>query len=176
MKVAVISWKLFILIGCCLAALANGSDGIRGKDKTFWYKRNHELLKERIAYFGESASSLAKVKNVILVIGDGMGITTLAASRVFKRQKLKQPNANLLFDRFPASAFVQTDTANTQIAESAAAATALFCGVKTNFESLGVDATAEDICSGSSEAHTSSLMAWAQQQKVKTGSVESLTP
>jgi alkaline phosphatase len=115
--------------------------------------------------------NLVRVKNVILFVGDGMGLTTVTASRVYKRQKLGKPEAKLVFDEFPASALIQTDTANSQISESAAAATALFCGVKTNFENLGVDATAgKDACINI-ESHTTSIMSWAQQQNLKTGSV-----
>lgn len=98
-----------------------------------------------------------------------MGLTTVTASRVYKRQKSKIPEATLVFDEFPASALIHTDTANSQISESAAAATALFCGVKTNFENLGVDATAEKNACNNVETHTPSIISWAQNQNLKTG-------
>ena len=169
MKSAVIYFELFLLtllFVCCLSV-----PSVNVKSKIFWYNENYELIKHRISYFNLNPESLARVKNVILFVGDGMGLTTVTASRVYKREKFRDPNAKLVFDEFPASALIQTDTANSQISESAAAATALFCGVKTNFENLGVDASAgKDLCSNS-DSHTQSIISWAQKQKLKTGSV-----
>lgn len=140
-------------------------------DKAYWYNRNNEVIKQRLFNFNLKAENLVRVKNVILFVGDGMGLTTVTASRVFKRQILKSPEARLVFDEFPASAFIQTDTENSQISESAAAATALFCGVKTNFESLGVDASGGKNACSNIESHTPSIISWAQEQNFKTGSV-----
>ncbi|CRL07741.1 CLUMA_CG020695, isoform A [Clunio marinus] len=112
-----------------------------------------------------------RVKNVILFVGDGMGLTTVTASRVHKKQKLDNFEALLSFDEFPASAMIRTDTANTQISESAAAATALFCGVKTNFENLGVDITADHEICNNIDSDTPSIISWAQNENLKTGFV-----
>lgn len=116
---------------------------------------------------------LPKVKNVVLFVGDGMGSTTLTATRVFKNQRLNAANLlehRLVFDDFPASAFVRTDTLNSLIPESAAAATALFCGVKTNTEFVGLDATADPLLTCNNKlAETSSIIEWAQRKNLKTG-------
>lgn len=168
MKIAVIYVELFLLtleLICCLSAPPNV------KDKSFWFNHNQALVKRRISSFNLNPENLVRVKNAILFVGDGMGLTTVTASRVHKRQKLRDPDEKLVFDEFPASAFIQTDTANTQISESAAAATALFCGVKTNFENLGVDVSAgKNVCSNI-KSHTQSIMSWAQKQNLKTGLV-----
>ena len=169
MKISVIYFELFLLsiiFVCCLCAPTENV-----KDKLYWYNRNYELINRRISYFNLKPESLVRVKNVILFVGDGMGLTTVTASRVYKKQKLKNYEAKLVFDEFPASALIQTDTANSQISESAAAATALFCGVKTNFESLGVDSSAGKHACNNIESHTPSIVTWAQQQNLKTGSV-----
>lgn len=170
MKIAVISFELFLLtfsFVCCSSA-----PSVIEKNKVFWYNHNHELIKKRLSYFNLKPESLVRVKNVILFVGDGMGLTTVTASRVYKKQKSSNPEAKLVFDDFPASALIHTDTANSQISESAAAATALFCGVKTDFESLGVDVTAgKDACNNIG-SHTKSIVSWAQQKNLKTGLVE----
>lgn len=116
--------------------------------------------------------SLPRVKNVVVFIGDGLDIATITASRTLKRQLENNPNAHLMFDDFPATAFMQTDIINSQIPESAATATALFCGVKTSFDSIGVDTTAigRDACRNI-ESHTPSIIAWAQEKNLKTGLV-----
>lgn len=170
MKIAAICFELFLLtftFVCCLSTPPNN-----GKNKLHWYKQNAEMIKRRMSYFNLKPESLARVKNVILFVGDGMGLTTVTSSRVYKRQKLGNHEGKLVFDEFPASALIQTDATNSQISESAAAATALFCGVKTNFENLGVDASVpgKDACNNI-ESHTPSIMSWAQEQSIKTGSV-----
>lgn len=168
MKIAVIYFQILLLTFtfiCCLSA-PTPSDV---KNKFYWYNRNYELIKQKISFFGLKPENLNRVKNVILFVGDGMGLTTVTASRVYKQQKTKNEEAKLAFDDFPASAFIRTDTENSQISESAAAATALFCGVKTNFENLGVDASAgKDACTNI-ESHTSSIISWAQNKNLKTG-------
>lgn len=168
MKIAVIYFELFLLtltFVCCRSA-----SSVNGKDKIYWYNRNYELIKQRLSFFNLKPESLVRVKNVILFVGDGMGLTTVTAARVYKRQKLRNTESKLVFDEFPASALIQTDTANSQIPESAAAATALFCGVKTSLENLGVDETAgKDACSNV-DSHTQSIISWAQKQNLKTGS------
>lgn len=172
MKIAVI-FELFLLtftFVCCLSAPA--PTVADEKNKFYWYNQNYELIKQKISFFNFEPENLIRVKNVILFVGDGMGLTTVTASRVYKKQKSRNPDqTKLVFDEFPASAFIKTDTANSQISESAAAATALFCGVKTNFESLGVDATAgKDVCSNI-DSHTPSIISWAQNANLKTGLV-----
>jgi alkaline phosphatase len=170
MKIAVIYFELFLLaflFVCCSSAPSSNV-----KNKLYWYSRNYDLIKHRISSFNLKPENLIRVKNVILFVGDGMGLTTVTATRVLKQQKLENPEAKLVFDEFPASALIQTDTANSQISESAAAATALFCGVKTNFESLGVDITAnnKNTCK-SLDSYSSSIISWAQEKNLKTGLV-----
>lgn len=171
MKIAVIYFEILCLtftFTCCLSAPSTASDV---KNKFYWYNRNEEIIKQKISSFNLKPENLPRVKNVILFIGDGMGLTTVTATRTYKQQKTKNEDAKLAFDDFPATAFVKTDTANSQISESAAAATALFCGVKTNFENLGVDASAgKDACKNI-KSHTPSIISWAQSKNLKTGLV-----
>lgn len=168
MKIAVIYRELFLLllIACC----RNNPRAANVYDKSYWYDKNQNLIHNRMRNI--HVDYLPRVKNVIIFIGDGMGLTTITASRTLKRQITKNPNAKLIIDEFPATAMLQTDIANSQIPESAASSTALFCGVKTNFESLGVDVTAmgRDTCSNE-KSHTPSIIAWAQAKNLKTGLV-----
>lgn len=64
------------------------------------------------------------------------------------------------------SAFVvfQTYNMDAQIGESSACATALMCGVKTNFETVGLDARGRfENCFSSFSSRVSSLIDWAQE-------------
>lgn len=167
-RVLTILWMTFT---CCFTAPTASKDATTSeKSKQFWYERNSRLINEKLLRLNLKPESLPKVKNVILFIGDGMGSTTLTASRVFKSQKLKSDSEQkLIFDDFPSSAFVRTDSLNSQIPDSASAATALFCGVKTNFEYVGFDASADPHLCANIEAETQSIISWAQQKSLKTG-------
>jgi alkaline phosphatase len=69
-----------------------------------------------------------KVKNVILMIGDGMGLGPVSAARI----RAVGPGGRLHMDRMPVTGFVTTYSANGLITDSAAGATALASGFKTN--------------------------------------------
>jgi hypothetical protein len=54
---------------------------------------------------------------------------------------------------------------NAQVGESSACATALLCGVKANYETVGLDSSARfEDCYTSTDAHVPSLIKWAQDQ------------
>lgn len=168
MKIAVINrCMLFLLLS--LTVVQSYSAPTSAHNKIYWYEKNHKLLLNRMRNL--QPEQLPRVKNVVIFIGDGMGMTTITAARMLKRQITKNPNAQLSFDKFPATALLETDIANSQIPESAATATALFCGVKTNFENLGVDASAGKNACENIESHTPSIMSWAQDKNLKTGLV-----
>ncbi|MEY4760475.1 MAG: hypothetical protein RLZZ200_331 [Pseudomonadota bacterium] len=79
-------------------------------------------------------------KNVILFVGDGMGITTLTAARILEGQMkggLGEEN-RLSFEEFPQTALVKTFTANQQTPDSAPTATAMVTGWKANDAALSV--------------------------------------
>ena len=81
-----------------------------------------------------------KAKNVILFIGDGMGISTVTAARIYDGQSRGEPGEeNLLsFETFPNVALVKTYETNQQVADSAGTATAMNSGVKTRAGAIGV--------------------------------------
>jgi alkaline phosphatase len=69
-------------------------------------------------------------KNIILFIGDGMGLSQVAAGKIAK--------GRLEMERCPVTGLVTTWPADSLVTDSAAAATALSTGVKTSNGSLGV--------------------------------------
>lgn len=70
-------------------------------------------------------------KNIILLIGDGMGLPQVYAAMSASRD-------NLNMTRMPNTAIVKTLSADNYITDSAAAGTALACGVKTNNGMVGM--------------------------------------
>jgi len=83
-----------------------------------------------------------KARNVILFVGDGMGVSTLTAARILDgQQRGMQGEENLLgFERFPYTALVKTYNVDAQVPDSAGTMTAMLSGVKTDAGVLGVDA------------------------------------
>jgi len=71
------------------------------------------------------------VKNVILLIGDGMGINQVLLSSYLEGRVLNMMKA-------PFTGFVLTYSANSNVTDSAAAGTALACGFKTNNGMIGI--------------------------------------
>lgn len=86
----------------------------------------------------------ASARNVILFVGDGMGVSTLTAARILKGQidGGSGEEYELSFEKFPYSAFSKTYSANQQTSDSAPTATAMVTGVKTNDGIVGLDADA----------------------------------
>lgn len=85
-----------------------------------------------------------KAKNVILFVGDGMGISTLTAARILKGQQEGNSGEEgyLSFETFPFSAQVKTYNVDAQTPDSAGTMTAMISGLKTDVGVIGVD---EDI-------------------------------
>lgn len=83
-----------------------------------------------------------KAKNIILFIGDGMGVSTLTATRILEGQ-LKNGSSGeenrLSFEEFPYSALSKTYSANQQTSDSAPTMSAIISGVKTDEGVLSVN-------------------------------------
>lgn len=79
-------------------------------------------------------------KNLILFIGDGMGISTVTAARIFEGQQQGGPGEDheLSWESFPYTALSKTYNTNQQVPDSAGTATAMYTGVKTRAGVLGV--------------------------------------
>jgi alkaline phosphatase len=79
-------------------------------------------------------------RNVILFIGDGMGVSTVTAARIFAGQAagLAGEEHSLAFESFPHLALVKTWNTNQQVADSAGSATAMYTGHKTRAGVLSV--------------------------------------
>lgn len=82
-----------------------------------------------------------KAKNVILFIGDGMGVSTLTAARIYEGQLRGESGEEnrLSFEEFPFSAFSKTYSTNQQTSDSAPTMSAIITGVKTDEGVLSVN-------------------------------------
>jgi len=80
--------------------------------------------------FGNCSRNDTYPKNIIIYIGDGMGVAHITAGKIAR--------GNINLERFSVSGLVTTHSANHLVTESAAAATALATGYKTNNRAVSV--------------------------------------
>lgn len=125
-----------ICLICVLLFTACGGAAETSQDSDPWFKAGQERLK-----WAESVKPItSRAKNVILFVGDGMGISTVTAGRILDGQlKGGKGEDNVLsFETFPYAALSKTYTADNQIGESAGTITAMMTGVKTASGVIGV--------------------------------------
>jgi alkaline phosphatase len=78
----------------------------------------------------------ANAKRILFFLGDGMGITTLTAARIYAVGE----SGDLTMDTLPESGFVFTYSNDALVPDSAAAMSAYMTGVKVNNEVVGMSA------------------------------------
>jgi alkaline phosphatase len=88
-----------------------------------------------------NAPMRAHAKNVIVFLGDGMSIPTIAAARILDGQRKggSGEENRLSFENFPATALSKTYETDYQTPDSAGTMTAIMSGVKTRSGVIGVD-------------------------------------
>jgi alkaline phosphatase len=104
-----------------------------------WFKAGQERLQQALL----NKPNLNPAKNVIVFIGDGMGVSTVTAARIFEGQQRGEPGEEnfLAWEKFPDTALVKTYNTNQQVADSAGTATAWNSGVKAQAGMIGGDST-----------------------------------
>ncbi len=73
-------------------------------------------------------------KNLLFFLGDGMGMTTMTAARIYQVGE----DGDLTMDTLPETAFVKTYSANAQVTDSAPSMAAYMTGVKMNNEVISM--------------------------------------
>lgn len=129
---------------------------------------------------GELADRLAaedrpdKARNVIIFIGDGMGVSTLTAARILAGENAGVDGESFVtaMDRLDHTALVKTYSHDGQVSDSAPTATAILAGVKTRNSAIGVgpEVTVNDCASGLANT-VPSLFGIAQDAGLATGIV-----
>lgn len=115
-----------------------------------------------------------KARNIIIFIGDGMGVSTLTAARIHQgqRQGLDGESYVPAMDRLPYAALVKTYSHDGQVSDSAPTATAILAGVKTRNGVIGVGPeAAENECATGRRHELPSLFGLAQSMGRATGIV-----
>jgi alkaline phosphatase len=125
------------------AVAGDASPVPRHQRRSDWYRDAQVSVRDAQAGSG--------AKNVILFLGDGMGISTVTAARIFAGQQAGGPGEEhrLSFERFPVTGLAKTYNVDSQTPDSAGTMSAIMTGVKTDIGTFGID---ENVRYGSCES------------------------
>lgn len=136
------------------------------EDASMWRKEGMEQLRRALA----RGRDVGRAKNVVLFIGDGMGLATVTAAGI-----LKGGEGHLLtWERFPIVGLAKTYSTDHMVPDSAATATAFLSGSKTRTKMLGLDSsTPLGRCDKAlnAAATVTTLANWAQEAGKHAGVV-----
>ncbi|CAH1734438.1 unnamed protein product [Chironomus riparius] len=132
----------------------------------FWKSKAQKTLQDKL----NSRINTNKAKNVVIMIGDGMGFSSIMAARSY----LKDVSAELSFEKFHHSGMSKVYCVNYQVPDSACTATAILRGIKNNYSVIGLTSKVNLYnCSAShdEEARIPSIFKYAQDADKSTGIV-----
>ena len=146
---------------------AVATDEAPAAESAAWWYRNGALHAHRLG------AGQARARNVIVFLGDGMSLTTVAAARILdgQRQGLEGEQHLLAWERFPYTALSKTYNTDHQTPDSAGTMTAIATGVKTHLGAIGVSAGQVDDCADSQGKHLLSWLRLASSAGMGTGIV-----
>lgn len=114
-----------------------------------------------------------KARNVIFFIGDGMGVSTVTAARVFS----VGVDGQLVMDQFPHTALSRTYASDSITPDSAPTMSAMMTGVNTNQSVIGFDESTEanDFNNDGDGEAPWTLLELAKQRGMRVGAVSTAT-
>lgn len=160
-------WALLLVIKLAMAQ----SFPEHEKNPEYWRTQAQDTL--RLALELQQLNTKI-AKNVIMFLGDGMGVPTVTATRILKGQLAGKPGeeTRLEMDKFPYVALAKTYNTNAQVPDSAGTATAYLCGVKANEGTVGVNAAAvRGQCNTTKDNEVNSILKWAKDAGKSVGVV-----
>lgn len=166
--------RIAVTAGVCLAfaalsgARADEARLVQADDP--YYKQADQALSRNL----QLQRNTNQARNVILFVGDGMGFSTVTATRIFEgQQRGVDGESNVLaWEAFPYLAASKTYSHDAQITDSAPSAVAMTTGVKTINDLMGLDQTAKlDSCQDQKTKHVTTLWEMAETIGMSTGAV-----
>lgn len=160
----------FFSISFALSTLILASGAMAEESPAQWYQDGEALIAERRSTLDEPGEA----RNVILFVGDGMSLVTVAATRILDGQlRGETGEENVLhFERFRHTGLAKTYNTNRQTPDSAGTMTAMATGVKSYAGAISVDADAtRGNCDSMEGRERVSLLDLAVAGGLKTGIV-----
>jgi alkaline phosphatase len=111
-------------------ALASHIAGLAAQSPEEWFRSGRAAVEKA----KQEKPLMGRARNVILFLGDGMGISTVTAARILEgqHQGLSGEENLLAFEKLPYVALSKTYSANQQTSDSAPTMSAIMTGLKTN--------------------------------------------
>ena len=149
-----------------------------------WYVSGAKTVANAAASSEQIDALRGSAKNVILFVGDGMGISTVTAARILEgqRQGKSGEEHQLSFEKLPYSGFSKTYNTDAQTPDSAGTMTAMISGVKTDMGVVGISEAVKrgDCASGKGNELVTALelaeMAGLSTGVVSTARITHATP
>jgi alkaline phosphatase len=137
-----------------------------GETPAWWYRSG-------AAQAAANGAMDGRAKNVIVFLGDGMSLATVAAARILEGQRAGAPGEEhrLAWEHFPATAFSRTYNTDSQTPDSAGTMSAISTGVKTHMGAIGVSAGRRSDCAGALGSAVPGWLALADAAGLATGIV-----
>ena len=98
------------------------------QQRSVWYKDADSKMREIMA----KAPNVNKAKNVILMVADGNGVTSVYATRIFEGQMMGKSGEghDLSYEKYPYLSLAKTYNSNAQSPDSAGTASAMVTGLE----------------------------------------------
>ena len=138
-----------------------------------WYEEGRAVVERNLSYRYANAE-IPISKNVILFIGDGMGVSTVTAARILAGQLEGNPGEEheLSFETFPNVALAKTYNTDAQVPDSAGTMTAMVTGVKTDRGIISINQNVErGDCSTEAGNELQTFLELAETKGMSTGVV-----
>ena len=138
-----------------------------GESAQWWFREGAAEAAARGAMRG-------RAKNLILFVGDGMSLTTVAAARILEGQQQGQSGEEhrLAWENFPDTALSRTYNTDSQTPDSAGTMSAMATGAKTRLGVLGIgQQAARRDCKAALDARLLTLWELAASSGMATGVV-----
>ncbi len=139
----------------------------------FWMQQGRATVRN-----ATQRSQPETARNVILFLGDGMGISTVTAARILAGQldgRSGEENS-LHFETFPVTGLAKVYNTNQQVPDSAGTMTAIMTGTKTRAGVIGIDGLApRGDCEASLGREVPTLLQQAAAAGLATGVVTTTT-
>lgn len=138
-----------------------------GESAAWWFRNG-------AAEAAANGAMQGQARNVILFVGDGMSLATVAAARILQGQLRGEPGEEnrLAWEHFPATALSKTYNTDQQTPDSAGTMSAMATGAKTRAGMISVAQSMYfDDCTGLEEGRLSTLWQQAADAGMATGVV-----
>ncbi len=167
-----INTRALTLLGACLATSIAAIPALSQDVAQDWFTAGQATVQRNLELRNQASNGVAK--NIILFIGDGMGISTVTAARIHEGQLRGETGEenSLSFEEFPNVALSKTYNTDAQVADSAGTMSAMATGVKTK---AGVISVSQNVmrgdCSSQAGNQVLTFLERAEMRGLATGVV-----